>query len=338
MDRLAFISGCGGYDLTPGERAFFKQARPLGLIIFDRNINNKEQVQNLINDVRDTVGADQFWVLIDQEGGRVQRLKPPLFRTIPPAQAFLKYYQQQPDAAKNAAYLAGALVGSELRVFGLNMNCIPVLDVVQSGAHDIIGNRAYGSNPEHIIALGGAFAEGHMSVGVCPVMKHIPGHGRANADSHLALPVVETAVDELQEIDFKPFHALNTLPLAMTAHLLLPAIDDIHPVSTSKTIIDNIIRTIIGFDGFLLSDDLSMKALSGPIGKRAKDVLAAGCDGVLHCNGDLTEMEEVAMQSGRLDGLARQRFKRSFDMGKERLPFDRDQAIAALAEISKFSV
>ncbi len=332
MGRLAFISGVGGLELSDRERAFFGESCPLGLILFARNIADGAQVKRLISEVREAVGVDEFYVLIDQEGGRVQRMEPPLFPSLPAASRYGQLYQQDPELALAYAFEIGKFMGGQLRSYGINVNCTPVLDVHVDGADEIIGNRSFGSSPPQIAALGRAHSEGHMAGGVLPVIKHIPGHGRALCDSHLALPIIEATRSELIEIDFEPFRQLNDMPLAMTAHVILKAYEKEAPISISRTAINEIIRGEIGFDGFLMCDDVSMQALDGSIGERTASVLAAGCDGALHCNGVFEEMIEVAKNSVRLEGESAHRFKRSFEFIQRSDAGDEKMALSLLGE------
>lgn len=331
MRRLSFISGVAGLELTEHERAFFKEAVPLGLILFARNLSTAEQIRKLIDDVRDAVGAEQFWVLIDQEGGRVQRLRPPLFPALPPMRRLGELYRAEPEEGLDTALSIARLMGQRLLEFGINVNCTPVLDLPQPGADEIIGDRSFGADVQDIVAVAGKIAEGHLLQGVLPVIKHIPGHGRAEADSHKALPVIEAPLEVLRETDFEPFRRLNHLPLAMTAHVLMTAVDAHHPVSVSSMAIDEVIRGEIGFDGFVMSDDVSMEALAGDIGCRTAACLKAGCDAALHCNGELSEMEQVAQNSTLLAGRAEQRFAASFDMIASHAAYDETRALAFLA-------
>ncbi len=241
-------------------------------------------------------------MLVDQEGGRVQRLAEPHWPRYPAARAFARLRDADRERAKQAARLCARAMAHDLHALGFNTTCAPVLDVPVPGADNIIGDRAYGDNIESVIELGGAVAEGLLAGGILPVMKHIPGHGRAMADSHLALPVVDTPLDELQASDFAPFRALRHLPMAMTAHVVFTAIDADAPVTVSAKAIDEVIRGFIGFDGLLMSDDLSMQALSGTLEERTRASLAAGCDLALHCNGKMEEMTTVAMASPPLEG------------------------------------
>ncbi len=309
--QRAFITGLAGDTLTGEERSFLRTSLPTGIILFARNCVSQDQVRRLVSDARDAVGDDRMLVLIDQEGGRVQRLKPPLARLLPPARAFAVMYAAAPEAAVRAAYAVSRLVASELRGLGINTNCAPVLDVPCEGAHDIVGDRAYGTEPGQVIALGRAVADGLLAGGVLPVVKHVPGHGRAGADSHLNLPVVDTAVADLERTDFVPFMALADLPAAMTAHVLFSAIDAEAPASVSLRVTQTIIREAIGFDGLLMSDDLSMKALTGALRSRAQAVIGAGSDLALHCNGNLAEMREVVEGVPALAGKALERLERA---------------------------
>ncbi|GAA6210533.1 beta-N-acetylhexosaminidase [Hyphomicrobiales bacterium 4NK60-0047b] len=313
MNRAAFISGVEGLSLLAHEKDFFRESCPLGLILFARNIESEPQIKRLIGDVRDAVGADDFWVLIDQEGGRVQRLRPPLFPNLPAARRYTELYKKDPAKAELAVFEIGKFMGKRLLDLGITMNCAPCLDAAQLDAHDIIGDRSFGLEVSTIVKLGRLQAEGHLAAGSLPVMKHIPGHGRANADSHLALPQIDASHEVLSAIDFEPFKQLNSLPVAMTAHVVYSAIDNVRPVSTSASSIENIIRKEIGFDGFLMCDDVSMEALDGTIAERTKAVLSAGCDGALHCNGKFDEMEQVAENSPVLEGPSLKRFEASFE-------------------------
>jgi beta-N-acetylhexosaminidase len=290
------IFGCAGLELLPEERDFFRQTRPWGFILFGRNVAHPEQVKRLVEALRETIDDPKAPVLIDQEGGRVARLKPPHWQERPPALRFAQLHDTAPDAAREAAYLNARLIAHELCELGINVDCLPVLDVPVEGADAIIGDRSYGSDPAVIIDLGRATIEGMIEGGVLPVMKHIPGHGRANADSHLALPRVATPAEELSATDFVTFRSLNNCPLAMTAHVVYEDIDPQRPATTSPKIIRDVIRGEIGFEGLLMSDDLSMQALTGSLDHRTKASLFAGCDVVLHCNGDLAEMREIAVE------------------------------------------
>ena len=289
----AFITALAGPELMPAEAAVLRAARPCGVILFARNVRDPDQVRRLTEAARDCVG-DDILVLIDQEGGRVRRLKPPHWRELPPAAAYGRLYADDPADACLTAGLAARLTAAELRAVGINTNCAPVLDVPVAGSHDIIGDRAYGAEPRQVCDLGLAVAEGYMAGGVLPVIKHIPGHGRATKDSHLDLPVVTASRADLESTDFAAFRRLAHLPAAMTAHVVFAAIDPELPASISARVTAEIIRGAIGFDGLLMSDDLGMKALTGSIAERAQAVIAAGSDVALVCSGDLADTEAVA--------------------------------------------
>lgn len=328
----AFAAGCCSTRLSDSERAFFREARPCGLILFQRNCETPDQVRRLAGDAADAVGGDAFMVLIDQEGGRVRRLRPPHWRDYPSARAFANLYARDKALGLEAARLCARAWADDLRACGVNLNATPVLDIPVPGAHDIIGDRAYGGDADTVIALGRAVAEGFMDGGVIPVIKHIPGHGRARADSHENLPVIDTSIDELERTDFRPFAALSGMPAAMTAHILLTELDAERPVSVSPVIISEVIRGSIGFGGLLMSDDLSMKALDGSLADRAGGVIAAGCDMALQCNGVLAEMEEVAGVVPELSGMALNRFEAAMAVTAGSRPYDAERAAVLLAE------
>jgi beta-N-acetylhexosaminidase len=300
------------------------------VILFARNVRDPAQVRRLADAARSAVSAD-ILVLIDQEGGRVRRLRPPHWRELPPAAAFGRLYGSDPRGACEAARLAARLTALELTACGINTNCAPVLDVPVAGSHDIIGDRAYGADPRLICALGRAVAEGYMAGGVLPVIKHIPGHGRATKDSHLDLPVVSATRNDLEATDFATFRSLADLPAAMTAHVVFEAFDARLPASVSAIVTHQVIRGHIGFDGLLMSDDLGMKALSGSIAERAAAVIAAGSDVALLCSGDLAETQAVAAAVPALEGRPLQRYQRACAVFGQQLPFDVAQAEAALA-------
>ncbi|CAA7623720.1 beta-N-acetylhexosaminidase [Magnetospirillum sp. UT-4] len=310
----AAIFGCAGPVLNAAERAFFARVRPLGFILFARNIETPDQVRALVAELRASVGRADAPVLIDQEGGRVQRLRPPHWRKAPPGAAFAALAGRDKAAALEAVRLNFRLIGRELADLGIDVDCAPVLDVPVPGAHDVIGDRAYGLDPAQVAELGRACCDGLLDEGVLPVVKHIPGHGRAMVDSHLALPVVEAGRAELEAADFPPFRALADQPWGMTAHVVYKAIDADRPATTSARVIGEVIRGLIGFQGFLVSDDLSMKALGGSFEDRTRAALDAGCDAVLHCNGEMAEMEAVAAAMTPLDGIAEERLARAAKM------------------------
>ena len=300
----AAIYGCSGTVLTAEERAFFAEVRPWGFILFRRNVESPEQVLRLTSDLRDSVGWDAP-VRVDQEGGRVQRLGPPHWSKYPPGDAFLKA-TNDPMAARELARLGGRLMALDLKAVGINVDCAPVLDVPVPGAHDIIGDRAYATDPATVAQLGRAAAEGLLAGGVLPVIKHMPGHGRAFADSHKELPTVHADLDTLDAWDFAPFKSMSDMPIAMTAHVVFTAIDRKRPATQSRRAI-RLMRQHLGFDGLLLSDDLVMNALSGTLTQRAEASLKAGCDLVIHWNGDMGEMRQVAEGVGRLKGRSAHR-------------------------------
>ncbi|MBX7200838.1 MAG: beta-N-acetylhexosaminidase [Rhodospirillaceae bacterium] len=300
---LAAVFGLAGLSLTEAERAFFKRVRPAGYILFARNINNPEQVSAMVSDLRNLTPDFEAFVLIDQEGGRVQRLKPPHWRHAPASGEFEPLYATDPAKAEAMVRLNIQLIGEELKALGIDVDCAPVADVPVPGAHDVIGDRAFSKDPAVVARLGAAVCEGLWDAGVLPVIKHIPGHGRAMSDSHLELPVVTAGLAELRAADFVPFRQLSQLPglmFAMTAHVVYTAIDPKNPATTSPKVISEIIRGEIGFDGILISDDLGMKALAGPYDARAEAARAAGCDLMLHCDGNLADMEAVARTAGPL--------------------------------------
>lgn len=301
----AAIYGCAGHRLTEDERAFFAKARPWGFILFRRNIDTPDQVRALTDELRAAIGDPDAPILIDQEGGRVQRMGPPHWPKYPPGDAYLKA-SNDPQDARDLVRLGARLMAHDLREVGINVDLLPVLDVPAPDAHDIIGDRAYGRDPQTVALLGRAAAEGLLAGGVLPCIKHMPGHGRALADSHKDLPTVEADFETLDGWDFAPFKALSDMPLAMTAHIVFTAIDRKRPATQSKKAV-RLMREHLGFSGLILTDDLSMQALKGSLGERANQSLIAGCDVVLHCNGVLSEMQEVANATGRLKGKARTR-------------------------------
>ncbi len=307
MSRTRAIYGCAGTTLSDEERAFYRDAMPWGFILFARNITDRDQVKALVASLRDTIGDARAPVLIDQEGGRVARLRPPQWQARPPAERFALLHNNAPEAAHEAAYLNARLIAHDLSELGINVDCVPVLDVPVDGADSVIGDRSYGRDPTVIIELGRATIEGMIEGGVLPVMKHIPGHGRATADTHFELPHVTASRDELSATDFVTFRSLSDCPMAMTAHVVYDAIDAQRPATTSVRVIRDVIRGEIGFDGLLMSDDLSMNALAGTLAERCRASLTAGCDVVLHCNGKMDEMKQVASEGKPLDGEALKR-------------------------------
>ena len=303
MPARAFITGLAGLTISANERAFLREAQPWGLIIFQRNVSSPAQVSDLIRSFRDLVGW-QAPVLVDQEGGRVQRLKPPQWPAYPAGARYGELYDCAPEVGLAAARLAGHLIAADLRPLGVDVDCLPLADVPVAGGDPIIGDRAYGSEPGKVAAIAAAIAQGLTAGGVLPVLKHLPGHGRAGADSHLKLPVVDTPRATLEATDFAAFRPLAGLPLGMTAHVVFSSIDPVAQATTSVTMVREVIRGFIGFQGLLMSDDISMGALSGTLAARSQAALAAGCDVVLHCNGDLREMTQVASVVPELSGAA----------------------------------
>jgi beta-N-acetylhexosaminidase len=307
MGARAFIAGVAGTVLTDRERAFFRDAEPWGLIVFKRNIEAPEQVRRLTETFRTAVGRADAPVLVDQEGGRVQRLGPPHWPAYPPGAAYGRLYDSDPTAGLAAARLGARLIAADLAAVGIDVDCWPLADVPIAGANAVIGGRAFGTTPDKVAAIAAAVAEGLLDGGVLPVVKHIPGHGRAMADSHHELPVVTTDRPTLEATDFRAFRPLADLPLAMTAHVVFTAIDPVTPATTSVTMVREVIRGLIGFDGVLMTDDISMQALAGAIDARCRAAIDAGCDVVLHCNGSLDEMQAVAAAVPPLSGAAERR-------------------------------
>ena len=331
MPARAFITGLAGLTLSANERAFLREAQPWGLIIFKRNVSTPGQVTELVRSFRGAVGWEAP-VLVDQEGGRVQRLGPPHWPAYPPGARYGALYDREVAAGLAAARLAGHLIAADLRPLGIDVDCLPLADVPVPGSDNIIGDRAYGSEPGKVAAIAGAIAEGLLAGGVLPVLKHLPGHGRAQVDSHHRLPVVDTDRATLESTDFAAFKPLAGLPLGMTAHVVFSAIDLVAPATTSVTMVREVIRGFIGFRGLLMSDDISMGALSGSVAERSRAALAAGCDIVLHCNGDFAEMREVAGSVPELAGeplaraeaaLAQRRAPDAFDVPAARELFAR---------------
>lgn len=291
--NLSVILGCQGTSLTADERAFFAEIRPFGFILFARNIENPVQLRALTSELRSCLDQPDAPILIDQEGGRVQRMRPPHWRPAPPMKVFGDLHKVAPNRAREALSLNIQLLASELISVGISVDCAPLLDVSNELTHNVIGDRAFAEDADVVSDLGQVAVEAFLANGVLPVMKHVPGHGRATVDSHKDLPRVNADRALLSKTDFKPFHDLWDCPLAMTAHIVYEAIDPDNPATTSKIVINDVIRREIGFQGLLISDDLSMQALSGDFEARAKHSLEAGCDLALHCNGDRGEMEAV---------------------------------------------
>jgi beta-N-acetylhexosaminidase len=330
MSSRAFITGVSGPELTAAEREFIAAERPWGFILFKRNIETPAQVILLVRELRAAIGNPDAPVLIDQEGGRVQRLGPPHWPVYPPGAAFGVLYDIDRAAGLSAARLSARLMAADLVELGVTVDCLPLADVPVAGADAVIGNRAYGTEPDKVAAIARAVTEGLERGGILPVLKHIPGHGRATADTHFRLPEVDTPKAELERTDFAAFQPLADLPMAMTAHVVFSALDPTQPATTSATIIQQVIRGVIGFQGLLMSDDVSMNALAGSIAERTRAIIAAGCDMVLHCNGKLDEMREVARETPELSGEALERAGRALASRRAPQGFDRLAARAAL--------
>jgi beta-N-acetylhexosaminidase len=327
----AVVLGCAGERLSADERRFFASADPLGFVLFRRNCTAPDQLRALVADLRDAVGRADAPVLIDQEGGRVARLRPPHWPAYPAAGRLAAL----PDPlAAEAASLGARLIADDLAALGITVDAIPFLDLPIPGADAVIGDRAYCSEPERVARLGRAVCEGVLAGGVLPIIKHIPGHGRALVDSHRALPRVAADRALLTTSDFAPFRALAAMPWAMTAHIVFAAIDAAEPATFSRPVINDIIRGDIGFDGVLISDDISMGALAGGLAERTQRALDAGCDLTLHCTGVLAEMEEVAEVAPPLSPQAQTRLTRGEGLRlASRREFDRAAAEARFAEL-----
>src|SRR5262245_48119068 len=321
----AFITGFAGTKLSDAERAFLREAQPWGFILFKRNIAEPQAVRALVDDVRATLGRSAP-ALIDQEGGRVQRLTLPHWPPYPPGAAYGALYDRDNDAGLKAARLGARLIASDLAALGIDVDCLPLADVPVAGADPVVGDRAYGTEPEKVAAIAGAIATGLADGGVLPVLKHLPGHGRATADSHAKLPVVNTERAVLEATDFAAFRPLAGLPMGMSAHVVFTALDPVEPATVSATIVHDVIRDSIGFKGLLMSDDISMGALSGSIAERTCAALAAGCDIVLHCNGELAEMEAVASAAPVLAGEAAARAAAALSARMAPNAIDEDEA------------
>jgi beta-N-acetylhexosaminidase len=333
MNTRAFITGVSGPELSADEREFIRSERPWGFILFKRNVETPGQVITLIAELRREIGEPDAPVMIDQEGGRVQRLSPPHWPAYPAGAVFGVLYDVDPALGLSAARLSARLIAADLIDLGVTVDCLPLADVPVAGADAVIGNRAYGTEPGKVAAIARAVTEGLEQGGILPVLKHIPGHGRATADTHIRLPVVDTPRADLERTDFAAFQPLADLPMAMTAHVVFSALDPAHPATTSATIIEQVIRGVIGFQGLLMSDDVSMNALAGSIAERTRAIFAAGCDMVLHCNGKLDEMREVAAETPELSGKALERARWALASRRAPQAFDR---LAARAELVAF--
>jgi len=334
----AVIFGCESPVLYASEASFFQDADPLGFILFARNCEEPQQVAALVNDLRKSIGRADAPVLIDQEGGRVQRLGPPHWRKAPSAHALVEAVKTHaPGQVTEAVKLNARLIAHELSDLGISVNCLPVLDIPQPGSHDVIGDRAFGGSIEETAILGRAVCDGLLDGGILPVMKHIPGHGRSVEDSHKALDVVKASREDLESSDFAPFRALVDVPWAMTAHLIYNVLDEQYPATHSQRVLNGLIRSGFQYDGILLSDDVSMNALSGTIGERAARALDAGCDIALHCNGKMDEMLEIANCTPGLTEQTAMRIQRAETLRRESHsaePFDFDAAVARLTRLT----
>ncbi|MBI4273130.1 MAG: beta-N-acetylhexosaminidase [Rhizobiales bacterium] len=302
MTVSAFITGLSGTVISAEERSFLRDAQPWGVILFKRNIDAPEQLRSLTADIRATLGRDAP-ILVDQEGGRVQRLGPPHWPSYPPGAAYGRVYDRDRAKGLAAARLGARLIAADLAALGFDVDCAPVADVPAAESDPVIGDRAFGTDAGKVGAIAAAFAEGLLAGGVLPVVKHMPGHGRAAADSHHKLPVVTAERALLESSDFAAFRALRALPLAMTAHVVFSSIDPVAPATTSAIMVADVIRRSIGFSGLLMCDDVSMEALSGTLRERSAAAIAAGCDIVLHCSGVIADMREIAVSVPRLDGV-----------------------------------
>jgi beta-N-acetylhexosaminidase len=333
MGIKAFISGVAGLRLTQEEGDFLRAEQPWGFILFRWNFADRAQARALVAELRRAVGRPDAPVLIDQEGGRVQRLRPPEWPAYPSGAVFGQLFDRSAEQGLRAAWLSARLIADDLTELGITVDCLPLADVPVAGADDVIGDRAYGTEPGKVAAIARAVADGLEAGGVLPVLKHIPGHGRATADSHDVLPVVETPLAELDRTDFAAFRPLKALPMAMTAHVVFAALDRVQPATTSATIIADVIRGSIGFQGLLMSDDVSMNALQGSLAERTRASIAAGCDMILHCNSKPDEKRQVADNAPLLAGQALARADAALAARKAPQPFDRDSARAELEQL-----
>ena len=329
----AFITGVAGTALSKDEQAFIQAERPWGFILFKRNIETPAQLVSLVEELREVAGAPDAPVLIDQEGGRVQRLSPPHWPVYPAGAVFSRLYDLDSALGLKAARLSARLIADDLGKLGVSVDCLPLADVPVVGADAVIGDRAYGTEPVKVSAIARAVTDGLEEGGILPVLKHIPGHGRATADTHFRLPTVDTDKIELERTDFAAFRPLSDLPMAMTAHVVFSAFDPAQPATTSATMIERVIRGVIGFQGLLMSDDVSMNALAGSVAERTRAIVAAGCDMVLHCNGKLDEMRDVALNTPLLSGMAKRRAGAALASRRPPKPFDPNKARTELNEL-----
>lgn len=331
--QASIVFGIKGKTLTADEEALFRDANPAGYILFSRNLETPSQVKKLTERLRELTENNEVLIMIDQEGGRVQRLRPPHWREYPPMSVFGERAEENIDEAVACVYLNYRLISLDLRALGINVNCAPVLDLPVKGSHRIIGDRAFSNNPQTAAKLGHAACDGLLAGGVLPVIKHIPGHGRATADSHVELPRIDTPLHKLREKDFIPFKALCDMPAAMTAHIVYTEIDAGAPCSASSTVIKETIRTEIGFKGLLFSDDVCMRALKGPVNARVASVLGAGCDIALHCDGNYRDMVAIAKSCPQITRAAIKRLNTAKRLIRDSDKFD---AQAAKDRISAF--
>ncbi len=328
----AVIFGCAGTVLSEEEKALFQKVNPLGLILFSRNIQDEAQVRALVESFKAQVSHVTPLILVDQEGGRVDRLRQLGWRKNPAMDCFAELAELDEAAARRAVYLDYRLIAGELTRLGINVDCAPVLDLKMEHAHEIIGDRAFGETPEQVVMLAREACRGLLDGGILPVIKHIPGHGRALVDSHAALPEVPTALDVLEQTDFIPFQEMSGMPLAMTAHITYTALDEQHCATLSPEVV-GYIRNRLGYDGLLMTDDLSMHALSGAMEDRVRLALAAGCDVILHCNGELEEMQAIAGAVPLLNPHSKARLTHAWQFFKAPEVMDAEQSEAELAEL-----
>lgn len=319
------IFGCAGPALSEEERDFFASEQPAGFILFARNIQSPQQVLALTSEMRSCLGRPDVLITIDQEGGRVQRMTSPHWQKYPPMALFGQCAKIDAQLAEDALAMNCTLIADDLRRVGINMDCLPLLDVPVAGCDNVIGDRAFAGDPTLVAKLGRVVVDSLMQNGVLPVIKHLPGHGRATVDSHKELPVVAEPVDLLETTDFLPFKALADCPFGMTAHIVYSALDPVNPATTSATVIERAIRESMEFKGLLMSDDLSMKALEGSMAGRASAALGAGCDMILHCNGDMAEMRDIAGVLPRSDAIFTTRLAEIADVCESGGTIDRDK-------------
>lgn len=334
MDPSAVIFGCSGPKLSAAEKAFFRDCNPWAFILFARNVETPDQIRRLTSDLRGSVGRDAL-IFIDQEGGRVQRLRAPQWRNAPSAARFGELYAGSPADAKRAIWLNYRLIADELKAVGVDANCAPVLDLPTPDADPIISDRAFSSDPDDMIDMAHAAMAGLTAGGVAPVIKHIPGHGRADVDSHKALPIIRAETDTLAQTDYRPFQAFTDAPMAMTAHIVLKDVDPDQPVTLSKHAMETVVRGALGYDGLVMTDDLDMKALSGDLKSLTSRALAAGCDIGLHCNGKMRSMVQVAKGAKPLEGDALRRAQMAECFSSAPEPFSAPLALAELSALLK---